>query len=262
MSDSILIDVADAVATITINRPQALNALDADGFEALGETIERVADDEAVRCVILTGTGRGFCAGGDVKNMAAGGQLNLNDSVDRLRGWHNKTSLLLHTMPKPTIAAVNGYAMGAGMSLALACDLRVMAASAQMGTAFAGVALSGDFGGSWFLTRLVGAGRARELYFLNQRVTADQALELGLVNRVVPDDDLAETTREMATKLAAGPTKTLGMMKANFVLASHADLQTLLDQEAYHQRLSGATEDHREAATAFVEKRPPNFVGR
>jgi 2-(1,2-epoxy-1,2-dihydrophenyl)acetyl-CoA isomerase len=172
------------------------------------------------------------------------------------------SSLVLHTMPKPTLASVNGYAMGAGLSLALACDLRIMAAEAQLGTAFAGVALAGDYGGTWFMTRLIGAGRTRELYFLNQRVPAQRALELGLVNFVVPRAELREATRDLAGRLANGPTKTLAMMKANLVLAEHADLETSLQSEARAQVLSGTTEDHREAAAAFVEKRKPNFVGR
>jgi 2-(1,2-epoxy-1,2-dihydrophenyl)acetyl-CoA isomerase len=265
MTDAILYERSDGVATITLNRPDRLNALGADGWAALGEACLRAATDDAVRCVLVTGTGRGFCAGGDVKDMAAGrgnATLALNDSVDRLRHWHNETSFLLHTMPKPTIAAINGYAMGAGLSIALSCDLRLMADTAQLGTAFIGVALSGDFGGSWFMTRLIGAGRARELYFLGERVDAARAQELGLVSRVVAADELPAAARELAERLASGPTKTLGLMKQNLVLAESSDLQTLLDREALHQRITGESEDHQEAASAFVEKRRPKFVGR
>ncbi len=264
MSDTVLVEVSDAVATITLNRPERLNAMSPELLDALSDACRESAEDESIRAVLLTGNGRAFCAGGDVKSMAEGdgSGRGLNESVDRLRRWQNQTSGMLHTMPKPTIAAVNGFAMGAGLSLALACDLRIMASSAQLGTAFAGVALSGDFGGSWFMTRLIGSGRTRELYLLNERITAEKALELGLTNSVVPDEELLTASRELATRLASGPTKTFGLMKENLVLAEHADLQTLLDREGLHQRLSGATEDHREAAKAFVEKRPPKFVGR
>jgi 2-(1,2-epoxy-1,2-dihydrophenyl)acetyl-CoA isomerase len=165
-------------------------------------------------------------------------------------------------MRKPTIACVNGYAMGAGLSLALSCDLRTMSDTAQLGTAFAGVALAGDYGGTWFMTKLIGSARTRELYFLNERVNAERALELGLVNYVHPAAELRERTSELAARLASGPTKTLGMMKTSLVQAEEGDLESSLQMEARHQILSGTTEDHREAAKAFVEKRKPNFVGR
>jgi 2-(1,2-epoxy-1,2-dihydrophenyl)acetyl-CoA isomerase len=173
-----------------------------------------------------------------------------------------RTSLRLHTLSKPTLAAVNGYAMGAGLSLALSCDLRVMSETAQLGTAFAGVALAGDYGGTWYMTRLIGSAKTRELYFLNERVGAEEALQFGLVNRVVPAAELKQATQDLAQRLASGPTKTYAMMKENLVLAEYADLETLLAQEAKYQILSGTTEDHREAAKAFVEKRKPNFVGK
>ncbi|HYZ91569.1 MAG TPA: enoyl-CoA hydratase [Actinomycetota bacterium] len=270
MGDDLLFENSEGVAWITLNRPDSLNAMSNDMMRSLGESLDRCANDDEIRAVVLTGAGdRAFCAGGDVKGMAArtGGSGNgpppsTDDRIAGLLASMRRSSLVLHTMPKPTIASINGYAMGAGLSLALACDLRIMAAEAQLGTAFAGVALAGDYGGTWFMTRLIGAGRARELYLLNERVPAEKALDLGLVNWVVPRDELRIATQDLASRLASGPTKTLGMMKASLVHAEHADLESLLALEARHQVLSGATEDHREAAKAFVEKRKPNFVGR
>lgn len=272
MGDQFLFELRDGVAWLTLNRPDSMNAMAPDMMRDFEEALRRCAGDDEVRAVVLTGAGdRAFCAGGDVKAMASrgdgggrgdGSQPTLDGRIEALLRGMNATSLVLHTMPKPTVAAINGYAMGAGLSLALACDLRTMADSAQLGTAFAGVALAGDYGGTWFMTRLVGAGKARELYFLNDRVPADRALELGLVNWVFPKAELSDRTHEIAARLASGPTKTLGMMKTSLVVAEHASLEESLRTEAKHQIVSGTTEDHREAAKAFVEKRKPNFVGR
>ena len=272
MTEDLLFETEGSVAWITLNRPESMNAMSNDMMSGLAEALDRCADDDAVRCVVLTGAGeRAFCAGGDVKGMASrnsgsgggGGRApTLDDRIDSLLQNMRSTSLRIHTLPKPTIAAVNGFAMGAGLSLALSCDMRVMSDTAQMGTAFAGVALAGDYGGTWFMTRLIGAAKTRELYFLNERVKADEALRLGLVNRVVPAAELRPATQELAERVASGPTKTLAMMKENLVLAEHAAIEALFAQEAKYQILSGTTEDHREAAQAFVEKRKPNFVGR
>ena len=269
MNEHLQFEIDGAVAWITLNRPESMNAMSGDMMRGLAEALERCSSDDEVRAVVLTGAGeRAFCAGGDVKGMAARGEggdgraPTTDERIEGLLASMRSSSLVLHTMPKPTIAAINGFAMGAGLSLALACDLRIMAAEAQLGTAFAGVALAGDYGGTWYMTRLIGAGRARELYFLNERVSSDRALELGLVNQVVPRAELRAATDDLAGRLASGPTKTLGMMKTSLVGAEHMDLETLLALEARHQVLSGATEDHREAANAFVEKRKPNFVGK
>ena len=270
MSDQFLFELTEGVAWLTLNQPERMNAMSADMMSGLTEALERCSNDAEIRAVVLTGAGdRAFCAGGDVKGMASrsggGGNGEAPTVEDRIAGLlrgMRQTSLVLHTMPKPTIACVNGFAMGAGLSLALACDLRTMADTAQMGTAFAGVALAGDYGGTWFMTRLIGSGRTRELYFLNDRVPAQRALDIGLVNWVFPAADLHAKTQEIAVRLASGPTKTLGMMKTSLVTAEQADLEASLEIEARHQILSGTTEDHREAAKAFVEKRKPNFVGR
>ena len=236
-----------------------------------------------MRAVVLTGAGRGFCAGGDVKAMgerpasgdgsgrpsagAGGGERPaslvsaLDAGVAMLRESQNRTSYVLHTMPKPTIAMVNGAAAGAGLSLALACDIRFASDKAKFVTAFRNIALSGDFGGSYFLQRLVGAGKARELYFTAEKLDAEEALRIGMVNRVVPHDDLATETLAFAAKLAAGPTATLAHMKDNLNLAERGDLQALLDQEGFNQRLTGMSNDSREAVRAFIEKRDPTFTG-
>jgi len=211
---------------------------------------------------VLTGAGRAFCAGGDVKSMAEGGeQRSAAEATARLRS-SMEVSRILHELPKPTIAMVNGPAAGAGLALALACDLRIAGASARLVTAFVRVGFSGDFGGSYFLTKLVGTAKARELYFTGRPVDANEALSLGLVNRVVADEELRDTTMELARSLAHGPTIALSLMKRNMNCAESDGLAELLDMEAAHQVQTGRTEDHREAARAFVEKRAPVFVGR
>jgi len=254
---------ADGVATLTLNRPDRLNALSTPIMEGLLEALPRLAADSAVGAIVLTGAGRAFCSGGDVKSMAEGasGQRTLDDAVTHLRG-RMEVSRLLHEIPKPTIAMLNGPAAGAGLSLALACDLRIAAQSARLHTAFANVGFSGDFGGSYFLSRLVGTGKARELYYTAEPLDAADALSLGIVNRVVPDADLVETTMLLASKLARGPRIALAAMKRNFNVAESGSLAQLLDLEARHQIETGRTQDHQEAARAFVEKRKPIFVGR
>src|SRR5271170_1651874 len=203
-----------------------------------------------------------FCAGGDVKSMAEGSvQRSVEEGVAHLRG-RMEVSRLLHEIPKPTIAKVNGPAAGAGMALALACDLRVAAQSARFVTAFANIGFSGDFGGSYFLSKLVGTGKARELYYTAEPLDAAHALALGVVNQVVPDAELVDATMQIARKLAKGPRIALALMKQNFNVAESGTLAQLLDLEARRQIETGRTDDHKEAARAFVEKRAPLFTGR
>jgi len=262
MPHELLESVTDRVATLTLNRPERLNALSSPMIDGLLEALPRLAADAAVAVVVLTGAGRGFCAGGDVKSMAEGSsQLGLDDAVQRLRG-RMEVSRLLHQIPKPTIAMVNGPAAGAGLAMALACDLRVASESARFITAFAKVGFSGDFGGSYFLSKLVGTGRARELYYTGEPLDAAQALALGVVNTVVPEFELLEATTALAQRLAHGPGVALGLMKRNFNAAETGTLSELLDLEALHQIQTARTEDHQEAARAFVDKRPPVFKGR
>ncbi len=251
---------ADGVATLTLNRPDRLNALSETMVASLCEALPRLNLDPNVGAIVLTGAGRGFCAGGDVKRMAATEQ-GVEERQEGLR-WRHESIRLLRTMGKIVIAAVNGPAAGAGLSLALACDLRLAARSARFRTAFAAVGFSGDFGGSWSLTRLVGTAKARELYYLNPLIDAEEALRLGLVTRVVDDDALASDAHSMAASLAQGPRVAFAYMKRNLHAAETEPLQTVLDMEALGQARTGMTEDHKEAARAFVEKRAPVFHGR
>ena len=263
MSQDLLEALKDGVAVLTLNRPDRLNAMSPSMLDALLEALPRLAADPEVGVVVLTGAGRAFCAGGDVKAMAEGrefGGTTLEDKAQALRS-RMEVSRWLHEMPKPTIAMVRGAAAGAGLSLALACDLRVAGDTARFATAFARVGYSGDFGGSWFLTQLVGTGKARELYFTTDIVDAREARELGMVNRVVPDARLEEETLALAARLARGPQIAYRYMKRNFNAAESGTLKDLLDLEAWHHTRCGLTEDHREAAKAFVEKRDPVFRG-
>src|SRR4051794_20487215 len=235
MDKQLLETVADGVATLTLNRPDRLNALATPIMEGLLEALPRLGGDTAVGAIVLTGAGRAFCAGGDVKRMAEEPVArSTEDDVARLRG-RMEVSRLLHEIPKPTIAMVNGPAAGAGLAIALACDLRIAAESARFVTAFAKVGFSGDFGGSYFLSKLVGTGRARELYFTAEPLDASQALALGIVNRVVPDEELGSATMAFAAKLARGPRIALAAMKQNLNAAESGSLAELLDREAEGQ---------------------------
>lgn len=262
MPHELIETVTERVATLTLNRPDRLNALSTSMLDGLLEALPRLGADPEIAVVVLTGAGRGFCAGGDVKSMAEGSsQMRVDDAVRRLRA-KMEVSRLLHEIPKPTIAMVNGPAAGAGLAMALACDLRVASESARFITAFVKVGFSGDFGGSYFLSKLVGSGKARELYYTGDALDAREALELGVVNEVVPDFELLAATMALARRLADGPGIALGLMKQNFNAAENGTLSELLDLEAAHQIQTGRTEDHLEAARAFVEKRTPVFKGR
>jgi len=264
MTEDLLEAITDGVAVLTLNRPARLNAMSRPMLDGLLEALPRLAEDPEVGVVVLTGAGRGFCAGGDVKAMAEGtelGGVTLEERAQALRS-RMEVSRWLHEMPKPTIAMVRGAAAGAGLSLAMACDMRMAGDSARFGTAFARVGYSGDFGGSFFLTRLVGTAKARELYYTAELLDAQQALALGLVNRVIPDARLAEETMVLASRLARGPRVAFRYMKRNMNAAESGALKELLDLEAWHHTRTGMTEDHREAAKAFVDKREPVFKGR
>ncbi len=250
----------DGVAVLTMNRPDRLNALSEEMVRALCEALPRLAADPGVGAIVLTGAGRGFCAGGDVKRMATA-QPSFEERHEGLR-WRHESVRLLRSIGTVVIAAVNGPAAGAGLGLALACDLRLAARSARFRTAFAGVGFSGDFGGSWSLTRLVGTAKAREMYYLNTEVGADEAARLGLVTRVVDDADLMPEAMAMARHIAGGPRIAFQFMKRNLHAAETEPLGTVLDMEALGQARTSQTEDHREAVQAFVEKRAPVFRGR
>jgi len=255
--------VKDGVAILTMNRPERLNAMSRPMLETMEAALARVAGAPEIGVVVLTGAGRAFCAGGDVKAMAESAEVaggSLEERAQRLRA-RMEVARWLHEMPKPTIAMVRGAAAGAGLSLAMACDLRIASDTAKFTTAFARVGYSGDFGGSFFLTRLVGTARARELYFTAELLDAERALAIGLVNRVVADAELEAETFGLAGRLARGPRIAYRYMKRNMNAAESGTLAELLDLEAWHHTRTGMTEDHREAARAFVEKREPSFHG-
>jgi 2-(1,2-epoxy-1,2-dihydrophenyl)acetyl-CoA isomerase len=256
--------ISDGIAVLTMSRPERRNALSTAMLDALGRTLVEVERDPQVGCVVLTGAGGAFCAGGDVKGFAsgAGPRGPFEDLLQTQRQHHRQTSLRLWEMAKPTVAILPGAAAGAGLSLALACDLRYAAETAVLTTAFARVGLAGDFGGTWFLTRLVGVAKAKELYYFSERIDAAEALRLGLVNEVFPADRLEDAAMARARRLATGPAVALRYMKENLDRAVTHDLPDCLDLEAVHHLRSFNTDDHREAAAAFVEKREPRFRGR
>ena len=253
--------VEDGVATLTLNRPEALNALSDEIRLGLLDSIARLGADDSVGCIVLTGAGRGFCAGGDVKSMA---DRNARGFESRAAGIQqsNRIPALMHNTPKVIIGMINGVAVGAGLSMAAACDMRVAARSAKFGTGFIKIGLSGDWGGTWSLTRLVGTAKARELFFTGDMIGGDEAHRIGLVNQVAEDAELLEATMVMARKIAAMPRISLGYAKKNLAAAETGDFPTVLDLEAFHQARCSQTEDHKEAIQAFKEKRRPMFKGR
>ncbi len=271
MTDQLIETQEDGVATLTMNRPDARNALTGEMQNALSEAIGRLAADPTVRAVVLTGAGAAFCAGGDVKGFAAdtsrggdakpGAGFNMEQRVAGLRKAMDVVKIL-YEMPKPTLAVIPGPAAGAGLSLALACDLRIATNTAKLTTAFSKVGLAGDYGGSYFLSHLVGAAKVRELYFTADVITGAEAFALGIVNKAVPAEDLATVAAEYARRLAGLPTIAVGYMKRNLNAAAHATLSEVLDLEAMNMVRTMMTDDHKAASLAFVEKRAPVFAGR
>jgi 2-(1,2-epoxy-1,2-dihydrophenyl)acetyl-CoA isomerase len=265
-TDDLQATLEDGVAVVTMTRPERRNALSPAMLLALGKTLELCETDTDVGCVVLTGAGGAFCAGGDVKGMnersAEGPVSDIDTRIHAQRLSQRATAGRLHKMPKPTLASLPGAAAGAGLALALACDMRIASETAVMTSAFGRVGFSGDYGGTYFLTQLVGTGKARELYFLSERVDMKEASRLGLVNWVVPADQLEKKTMEIARRLASGPRVAYRYMKENLNRAAAGAWDECLDLEATHHVHCAATEDHREATRAFVEKREPVFKGR
>ena len=276
MPDCLFEKRPDAVAVITLHRPERLNAMGGDMMPLLAQFLTECERDREVRCIAITGAGRAFCAGGDVGNMQKrnDGQVvnneaaqssnpiaNLEQQVRELRRGQDTVSLRIHNLPKPVIALVNGHAVGAGLSIALSCDLRLAGPGAKFGTAFRNVGLSGDYGGSYFLQRLVGAGKARELYLTAEVLDAKTALGLGIINRLFEGEDWLNQALAFCARIASGPTASYGRMKANLNLGETGTLAETLDQEAMNMRLSGLSRDGREAVAAFLEKREPRFAG-
>lgn len=270
MSEQVLLEERQGgILYLRMNRPDRLNAVNGALMDALLDATQRAADDPDVRCVVLTGEGRGFCAGGDVREGAKAKEGMIekkhDDPLQQAAYEHftrTYTSHLLHTMPKPTIALVRGAAMGAGMSLALACDYRIISDAAVFRSAFVNNALSGDYGIGYFLAKLVGNAKAMELMMLSPKIDAAKAEKLGLATRVVPDAELEAAGAEMAEKLANGPTVAYAGVKRNVVAAGHLSLHDYLMEEAINQSRCAFSEDIREAGRAFIQKRPPVFKGR
>jgi len=266
MAQDLIESFENGIATLTMNRPEARNAFTREMMDGLSQALPRLAVDPAVRLVVITGAGNAFCAGGDVKSFAknaAGAPVtqSFDTKVADLR-VRMDVARWLHEMPKPTLAVIPGPAAGAGLSVALACDLRIAADDAKMTTAFSKIGLSGDFGGSYFLNYLVGAAKAREMYFTGQVISGAEAARIGLVNRAVPAAQLPAAAAAWAAELAALPTVAVGYMKRNLNTALRGSLSDVLDAEAIHMIRTFETEDHKGAAVAFVEKRPPSFHGR
>ena len=253
--------IEDGIVTLTLNRPERLNAFSPDMLAGLHEALPRLGANPAVGAIVLTGSGRAFCAGGDVKTMGKRAERSFEQRVESIRTMH-QLPLMMRTLSKVIIGMINGAAVGAGLGLALACDLRVAGGSARFGTGFGKIGYSGDFGGSWLLTRLVGTAKARELYLLGDVIDAQDAGALGMVNQVVDDAALHGATYALARRVADGPRVAYGYMKRNLHAAETEPLATVLEMEAVHQARTAQTEDHREAVAAFTEKRPPVFRGR
>jgi 2-(1,2-epoxy-1,2-dihydrophenyl)acetyl-CoA isomerase len=261
--DPVLYEVADGVATITLNRPEAMNGLDIATKEALLRAVRAAATDEAARCVVLTGSGRAFCVGQDLKEHVQ--ILNGSDAEQlftTVEDHYNPIVSTLLTMPKPVVAAVNGVAAGAGASLAFASDLRVVHESAGFNLAFAGVALSCDTGSSWTLPRLVGRAKALELLYFPRTISAAESLELGLATSVVGAEEFATEVAALARRLADGPTVAYGAMRRSVEYSSGHGFEDSLAFEASMMTLTGSTEDHRNAVDAFVGKQKPSYAGR
>lgn len=260
MPDSVLREVDGAVATITINRPEARNALTAQTKVALLDALRDCSDDSQLRAVVLTGAGQAFCAGQDLREHA--GLLASGTALETVRQHYNPIIETIASMPKPVIAALPGAAAGAGAALAFACDFRIAAERATLLLAFARVGLGADSGASWTLQRLIGPARAAELLMLAEPIDATTARDLGLLTSVVPDDELAESSATFAARMAAGPTLAYAAIKEALLYSSVHGLSESLEKEAQLQTRLGATEDHRSATQAFVSRQPPVYQGR
>lgn len=270
-TDELLCHLQDRVAVVTLNRPDKRNALSDNLTPALRAILLELEADNRVGCVMITGAGTAFCAGGDVSGMGSGSSqsnpvdrppASLEDGVRALQHKQETLTIRLHQLAKPTLAALPGPAAGAGLSIALACDIRVASRSAFITTGFRNIALSGDYGSSWLLTQLVGTARAKELFYTARRVPAEECERLGIVNQVFDDEDFHENSLELAREIADGPPIALRYMKENLNRALVADLKTCLDMEADRMVRCTRTEDHREAVSAFLAKRTPRFEGK
>ncbi|MEU6343079.1 enoyl-CoA hydratase-related protein [Streptomyces sp. NPDC046977] len=262
MTDTVLYEVGDGLATITLNRPDAMNALNVGTKVALRDALQTAGADRAVRAVLLTATGKAFCVGQDLKEHISIIEAGGGSSMSTVREHYNPIVTAIATMPKPVVAGINGVAAGAGAGFAFACDYRVAADTAKFNTSFVGVALTADSGASWTLPRLVGRSRAADLLLFPRIVPAQEAYELGIVNRLVPAADLAAVAAEVARGLAEGPTVAYAAVKASLAYGEDHSLIESLAKEDELQTLAGASEDHRIAVEAFLKKDKPHYLGR
>ena len=257
--------IEDGLLTLTMNRPEARNAMTPAMMTQMLNRLRRAADDPEIRCVTITGANGAFSSGGDVNSMGdvdeSGEALSLEARVQSLRRFHS-LAYELHVMPKPTLAIIPGAVAGAALSLALACDMRYCLDTAKVTTAFAKIGTSGDTGGSYFLPKLVGAAKARELYFLGEVISGQEAYEMGMMTRVASADTFEEKSRAFARQLASLPTVAIGYMKKNLNAGEDGTLSDVLDLEANHMMLSAMTEDCKRASAAFLNKEKPQFKGR
>lgn len=261
MSNDLIETISAGVATLELNRPDRLNALSNDMVDGLLEALERLGADPAVGAIVLTGSGRAFCAGGDVKAMDAGAQRSLQEKLGLMRHWHRLPMALTHC-PKIIIASINGAAMGAGLGMAMACDFRIVARSAKFGLSFVKVGLATDFGVSLLLQRIVGPAKARELTLTGDPFDAQAASDMGLATRLVDDASLKTETLAWARRFADGPVIAQATIKRNLLAAESQTLAELLEFEALQQVAATETQDHKEALRAFLERRAPVFEGR
>jgi 2-(1,2-epoxy-1,2-dihydrophenyl)acetyl-CoA isomerase len=257
--ETILLEKNGGVANVALNRPKKLNAFDGTLHEELYEALDGAVSDEEVRCVVLRGEGKGFSAGADLAQIVEDGDPDLGEY---LRSTYSRLVSRMVTIEKPIVAALHGPVYGAGVGIALACDLRIASESAKFSVAFIKIGLMPDAGVSFLLPRVVGLGRAMEMSMLGDAVQAEEALRIGLVNKVVPDEELVEETAALAGRLAAMPTAALGQVKHSLYASFESDLKTALEREAEGQTFCGYTRDHREGVAAFFEKREPDFTGR
>lgn len=257
--ETILYNLEEGVLTIALNRPDVLNAFNRRMTDELQDAFKKAERDAAVRCIVLTGAGRAFSSGEDLKSRSAEGE---SDFGSTLRQRYNPLVLRMRNIEKPVLGSINGVAAGAGCSIALACDMRIASEKARFIEVFVRVGLVPDSGSSFFLPRLVGMGKALEMAFLGDEVGADEALRIGLVNKLVPPEELESATRELALRLAKSPTKAIGLAKRAINRALTMDLEQILEYEVYGQETAGASDDHKEGIAAFLDKRTPNFTGR
>jgi 2-(1,2-epoxy-1,2-dihydrophenyl)acetyl-CoA isomerase len=256
---TLLYSVCDGILTITMNRPEVYNAVNEPMKKEMSDAFREAEKDSAVRCIVLRGTGeKAFCSGQDLKEHARV-KRSLRESLEKT---YNPLIRRMRTIEKPVIGMINGVAAGAGCSIALACDMRIMSSTAKLIEVFIRIGLVPDSGSHWFLPRLVGVARAFEYAATGRDITAEEAERVGLVNRVVPPDQLEQATNDLALSLASAPTRSIGLIKRTLNKAMTADLDTLLDYEATIQQIASGTEDHHEGVTAFIEKRQARFTGR